>query len=86
MRPYSLYLLLDFLHCAKPCTNYLASKPKGASQEKSLLNVMDHMLFSVMHCFQEGTEKKNHTFFYLNSKDQANVQMAYEICFLIAAF
>lgn len=47
---------------------------------------MDHMIFSVMHCFQEGTEKKNHTFLYLNSKDQANVQMAYEMCFLIAAF
>lgn len=74
MRLYASFQLLHFLYCAKPCTNYLASKPKGPSQEKSLLNVMHHMLSSVMHCFQEGT-KKNRTFLYLNFKDQADVQM-----------
>lgn len=58
-----------FLYCAKPCTNYLASKPKGPSQEKSLLNVMHHVLSSIMHWLQEGTEKKNHIFSHLNFKD-----------------
>lgn len=84
MRLYASFQLLDFLYCAKPCTNYLASEPKGPSQEKSLLNAMHHMLSSVMHCFQEGTEKKNHTFLYL--KDRADVQMTYKICFLTAPF
>lgn len=74
MRLYASFQLLHFLYCAKPCTNYLASKSKGSSQEKSLLNVMHHMLSSVMHYFQEGT-KKNHTFLYLNFKDHADVQM-----------
>lgn len=82
MRLYASFQLLDFLYCAKPCTNYLASKPKGPSQEKSLLNIMYHMLSSVMHCFQEGTE--NCTFLYLNFKDRADVQMTYKICFLTA--
>lgn len=68
MRLYASFQLLDFLYCAKPCTNYLASKPKGPSQEKSLRNVMHHMLSSVMHCFQKGTEKKNCIFLYLNFK------------------
>lgn len=66
-----------FLYCAKPCTNYLASKPKGLSQEKSLLNVMHHTLPSVMYWLQEGTEKKNHIFSYLNFKDRDDVQMTF---------
>lgn len=86
MRLCASFQLLDFLYCAKPCTNYLASKPKGPSQEKSLLNVMHHMLSSVMHSFQEGTEKKNRTFFYLNFKDWTDVRVTHEICFLTAPF
>lgn len=74
------------LYCAKPRTNYLASKPKGLSQEKSLLNVIHHMLSSVIYWLQEGTEKKNRIFSHLNFKDQDDVQMTFKICFFTSPF
>lgn len=85
MRLYASFQLLDFLYCAKPCTNYLASKPKGPSQEKSRLNAMHHMLSSVMHWLQESIEK-NPIFSSLNFKDQADVQMTYIFCFFRICF
>lgn len=74
------------LYCAKPRTNYLASKPKGLSQEKSLLNVIHHMLSSVIYWLQEDTEKKNRIFSHLNFKDQDDVQMTFKICFFTSPF